>query len=411
MKFGMHNEKYSRMASGGIMKEQMRQYKHNEYANDVDTDKSHLNQYDGNLKWDSVFKDAISVTESTIGKKVRKDTVILNSIVEAVPKSWSRGKVLEYFKKQDDMIHQLLQEKGIEDKWHLSSIIHFDETTPHRTFTFVPVKEEYFKKQDDMIHQLLQEKGIEDKWHLSSIIHFDETTPHRTFTFVPVKDGKLQNKNIVNKSFLAELQKRGWSVYQDFAMDNPSLEKMDIYENGSKAEHKHELQYKLDKLKEDIKAQESILRHLNEQINEFKHTYSELPQITQIQPVNGLFGQIKGVSVEDIKKLKNEAINGYNLYKQVADLTKKTEELKSKLMDNRIEIMDLEQEKNHLYYENQSLLNSIAELQNKYDDYTFFVNTALKEIDPTEAKKMVNVFNTLKQERAMQNQNDIGYEL
>ena len=364
MKFGMHNEKYSRMASGGIMKEQMRQYKHNEYANDVDTDKSHLNQYDGNLKWDSVFKDAISVTESTIGKKVRKDTVILNSIVEAVPKSWSRGKVLEYF-----------------------------------------------KKQDDMIHQLLQEKGIEDKWHLSSIIHFDETTPHRTFTFVPVKDGKLQNKNIVNKSFLAELQKRGWSVYQDFAMDNPSLEKMDIYENGSKAEHKHELQYKLDKLKEDIKAQESILRHLNEQINEFKHTYSELPQITQIQPVNGLFGQIKGVSVEDIKKLKNEAINGYNLYKQVADLTKKTEELKSKLMDNRIEIMDLEQEKNHLYYENQSLLNSIAELQNKYDDYTFFVNTALKEIDPTEAKKMVNVFNTLKQERAIQNQNDIDYEL
>ena len=364
MKFGMHNEKYNRMAAGGIMKEQMRQYKHCDYANDVDTDKCHLNHYDGNLKWDSVFKEAISVTESTIGKKVRKDTVIVNSIVEAVPKSWNRGKVSEYF-----------------------------------------------KKQDDMIHQLLQEKGIEDKWHLSSIIHFDETTPHRTFTFVPVKDGKLQNKNIVNKSFLAELQKRGWSVYQDFAMDNPSLEKMDIYENGSKAEHKNELQYKLDKLKEDIKAQESILRHLNEQINEFKHTYSELPQITQIQPVNGLFGQIKGVSVEDIKKLKNEAINGYNLYKQVADLTKKTEELKSKLMDNRIEIMDLEQEKNHLYYENQSLLNTIAELQNKYDDYTFFVNTALKEIDPTEAKKMVNVFNTLKQERAMQNQNDIGYEL
>ena len=257
MKFGMHNEKYNRASAGGIRKEQWRLYEHGKYANDVDTSKSHLNEYDGVKNWQEKYLEAIKLTEETNGKKCRKDTVVVNSIVETVPESWGKDKALEYF-----------------------------------------------QEQDKMIKAFLKEKGVEEKWLLSSVKHFDETNPHRTFTFIPVKDNKLQNKNIVNQNFLQQLQSRGWEVYQNFQKKYPELEELEKYEVGSKAKHKTELEYKTEKLEKKVE-------HLENKRDQVQGDVKTLSEINSIKPKKDILGHLSNITLDQFNKVKKMALSAY----------------------------------------------------------------------------------------------------
>lgn len=218
MQYNIHNEKYKLADVGGIHREQFREYSDtSKYKNAVDPERTTNNMYfsmsDNGADWSARIKEAKKNSQEITGKKLRKDAVVLCSTVESVPESWSDEVCKSYFKDKAEWFNNFLQTRA----------------------------------------------GIDEGTMLSVCIHMDETTPHATYAWLPVKDGKFQAKNIVNSTMLKALQTESQLFTMDW-IDNYNLchekaiEKLDLAVPGSQKQHLSEAAYKEKKMEEHVEA-------------------------------------------------------------------------------------------------------------------------------------------------------------
>ncbi len=201
MKFNLHIEKYKAGDIGGIQAEQFRQYKNIEnYKNDVRQDKSQLNVYHRyhDEDWKTTISRFQKEHKEKVGKGIRKDAVIFDSIVQSVPASWN---------------------------YELTKL--------------------YFEESERFLKRYLLEVGVDQDAFLSAVTHYDETSPHQTFVFCPKKDGKFENKNIMTKDFLKNIQKKAYENYLNFSAKHPELEVLESYLEDNGRKHLNELDNKI----------------------------------------------------------------------------------------------------------------------------------------------------------------------
>lgn len=245
MQYKIHNEKYQTKDVTGIMKEQFRQYEdESKYKNYIDHERTKDNVYkamsEDGMNWYRQIREAKESTEEVTGKAIRKDAVVLCSTVESVPSSWD-----------------------------------------------IEACQNYFEDKADWFKDYLEGKGVDKDSMLSVAIHLDETTPHATYTWLPMKDERLQAKNILDKQFLRDLQKQS----QDFTFDwidrynelNPDhrIEKMDPYQIDSGRKHLQEAEYKEMRIAESVQQMQQRLEETKQQIGDLNQRSEELTEKTQ----------------------------------------------------------------------------------------------------------------------------------
>ncbi|MBQ9157715.1 MAG: plasmid recombination protein [Erysipelotrichaceae bacterium] len=240
MQYNIHNEKYQTKDVGGIMKEQFRQYEDkSKYRNYVDEERTKDNVYkamseDGD-NWYKRIREAKESSEQVTRKVTRKDAVVLCSTVESVPASWS-----------------------------------------------TEVCQNYFEDKAEWFMSYLEDKGVDKDSMLSVCVHLDETTPHATYAWLPMKDERLQAKNILDKQFLRDLQKESQDFtfnwidrYNNQHLDHP-IEKMDPYQIDSGRKHLEESEYKEMKIAKNVHQMESRLEETKLQIGDLEKRDEEL---------------------------------------------------------------------------------------------------------------------------------------
>ncbi|MCR4752032.1 MAG: plasmid recombination protein [Eubacterium sp.] len=247
MQYNWHIEKYKQADIGGIRKEQFREYKNDEqYRNNVQPELSKENLYVGmhsdgtGCDWQAEIKAAKESMSKITGRAVRKDAVVLCSAVESVPRSWDNNTCRRYF---------MDKAKWFRD--YLCTVGHVD---------------------NDAL--------------LSLVVHLDETTPHATYAWMPIKEGRLQAKNVITKSFLQQLQQDGqdftlaWiEVWNAFNPDN-QIEKLEPYVHESMKKHLTEIQFKEEMIRqrqELVQQQEKEIVHITAapSLPEYKHLMTE----------------------------------------------------------------------------------------------------------------------------------------
>ena len=227
MFYNFHNEKYKTTDVGGIHKEQFREMSdESKYRNNVNAELSDQNVYqslsNNGTDWFARIKEAKQSTESITGRSLRKDAVVLCSTVESVPQTWPQEASTDYFKAKAEWYGTYLHQKA----------------------------------------------GVDEGSMLSLVIHFDETTPHATYSWLPQKDGRLQAKNVLTKSFLQDLQKDSqeytlkWiDSYNQTHPDN-QIEPLERSGQMEKRQHLNELDYKVHRASqrvEQLEQQEAII--------------------------------------------------------------------------------------------------------------------------------------------------------
>lgn len=245
MQYNIHNEKYQTKDVGGIMKEQFRQYDDSsKYRNYVDEERTHNNVYkamsEDGMNWYRQIREAKESTEEVTGKAIRKDAVVLCSTVESVPSSWD-----------------------------------------------VDICQSYFQDKADWFREFLEDKGVDKDSLLSVAVHLDETTPHATYAWLPMKDDRLQAKNILDKQFLRDLQKESQDFtfkwiddYNHNHIDHP-IEKMDPYQIDSGRKHLQESEYKEMRIAENVQQMKQQLEETKQQIGDLNQRSEELTKKTQ----------------------------------------------------------------------------------------------------------------------------------
>lgn len=241
MQYNLHNEKYKMSDVGGIHREQFREYvDKSKYKNSVDPERTKNNMYltmtDNGDNWSEKIKEVKVNMQEFTGKKLRKDAVVLCSTVESVPPSWPKEVCQKYF-----------EEKG---KW-------FDGF-------------------------LRNKASVDDGAMLSICVHLDETTPHATYVWLPVRDGKFQAKNIVNNVMLKSLQTESqaftmdWIDQYNLLHSQQQIERLEPAIAGSQQRHLSEAEYKEKKIEEHVVA-------LTAQKEEVKAELSDMYQTIKME--------------------------------------------------------------------------------------------------------------------------------
>ena len=269
MQYNIHNEKYQTKDVGGIMKEQFRQYEdESKYRNYVDHEKTKDNIYkavsEDGMNWYRQIREAKESTEEVTGKTIRKDAVVLCSTVESVPSSWD-----------------------------------------------VDICQNYFQDKADWFKEFLEDKGVDKNSLLSVAVHLDETTPHATYAWLPMKDEKLQAKNILDKQFLRDLQKESqdftfkWiDEYNSRHIDHP-IEKMDPYQIDSGRKHLQESEYKEMKIAESVQQMQQQLEETKQQIGDLNQRSEELTIKTQEAVEAKQFYEDKFIEITEAPDIKS----------------------------------------------------------------------------------------------------------
>lgn len=235
MQYNLHNEKFKYSDLGGIHREQFREYKDKMlYKNDVNHELTKNNIYfemtENGKNWYSQVKQAKESTSLITGKAVRKDAVVLCSTVESVPQSWDEESCKNYFLDKARWYDSYLQEKA----------------------------------------------GVDSGCMLSVCVHFDETTPHATYAWLPMKDGKLQARNILTRDFLKSLQSDSQSYTFEWIeryeqQHSLHLEHLEPIMSGSQKQHLAEAEYKKEQIwtqVEELKQEHEEVRQKLNQVNQ-----------------------------------------------------------------------------------------------------------------------------------------------
>lgn len=225
-----------------IHREQFREYTdESKYKNYVNSEKSDLNFYkelsENGADWNLRVKQAVELSQRTTKRRVRSDAIVICSTIESVPSSWDLNVCKKYFQDKAEWLRQFLHENA----------------------------------------------GIPSDAMLSLVCHFDESNPHATISWIPIKDGKLQAKNICTKVLYKQLQAKS----QDFTfkwIDNynktheEQLEKLEPYKEGGIRKHLSEQEYKEKKIADHIQQLEAKHDELREEVSDTLRQHQEVSE-------------------------------------------------------------------------------------------------------------------------------------
>lgn len=247
MQYNIHNEKFKFSDIGGIHREQFREYKDTSlYRNDVNSKLTERNIYyemtENGKNWFAHVKQAKESTSLITGKAVRKDAVVLCSTVESVPQSWDEESCKDYFLDKAKWYDSYLQEKA----------------------------------------------GVDSGCMLSVCVHFDESTPHATYAWLPMKDGKLQARNILTRDFLKSLQSDSqeytfaWieRYEQEHSMH---LEHLEPILSGSQKQHLAEAEFKKEQIRTQVEELKQEHEEVRQKLDKVNHEIVEKTQSPDIR--------------------------------------------------------------------------------------------------------------------------------
>lgn len=165
-------QKFKSQNLGGIQKHNQREFE-NHSNQDIDGTRSHLN-YDLLHKENINYRDEIMRTieeQKTSSRKTRKDAVLVNEFFVTSGKEFFKG-------------------------------IDHDE------------QKRFFQTATEWFEERYGEQNI-----AYATVHNDESTPHMHIGVVPLRDGKLQSKNIFNRTELLSIQKELPEYMQEKGFD------------------------------------------------------------------------------------------------------------------------------------------------------------------------------------------------
>jgi hypothetical protein len=135
---------------------------------------------------------------------------------------------------------------------------------------------------------LRQNAGVDADSMLSVCIHLDETTPHATYVWLPMKEGRLQAKNILNRTFLKSLQTdsqnytMNWITQWNSKNIGQQLECLEPIKEGSKKKHLTEQEYKAEKISEKVQAARNELEQITNQIGDLAEEKQNLEKMKEL---------------------------------------------------------------------------------------------------------------------------------
>lgn len=160
-------------------------------------------------------------------------------------------------------------------------------------FRFLPVEEQkrFFQ---EAYNYLCKEFGEENV--VSAVIHFDETTPHMHFDFVPMtEDNKLSRKEVMTKARLGNIQDKMPKYMQEKGFDVERGCKTSDLALKDRPRHIDSKEYKKG-LQREIRALEGQKKALDEQ---WKKQYQEMEQEEKTV-------RVRQKKVKDMEKILKE---------------------------------------------------------------------------------------------------------
>lgn len=239
-------------------------------------------------------------------------------------------------------------------------------------------------------------------------VHKDEYTPHLHLGVVPIKDEKLSAKNLFTRTELRNLQ-------TDFHKQVGSRYGMERGVEGSEKKHLTELELKIQSKKQELKDLSEKRSNLLPAIKKLSERRKSLlidlddisitqSQINALEPRKTILGDIKGISLDDIEKLKIKANIGVK-----SGIENKI--LKDKVVQLMTENENLNLENEKLRKEVPSLRDKMAKLreisnlesENRYlktniDYYKYFISRFPEDLVEKITKEMHNEFKEFNQE-------------
>lgn len=306
-----HVAKYTRGSVGGLTSHFERRKKENgeyyEFNNqDIDYSRTDLNyNLAGNEDQREFIKDRLSEVKCLN----RKDVNVMCSWVITAPKVLKDDEYEQFFKSTYDFLSKRYGEKNV-----ISSYVHMDEATPHMHFAFIPVTLDKKKNIEKV-----SAKEVLNKRELQ--VFHDELSNHMNRVFG--RDIGIRNQATIEGNKSIDELKRGTALNEVKKIKKKEQELL----SSTKV------------LDQQIQKKQTRLNELNDEIKSIEIRIMKSSEIHDVTPQKGLMGTIKGVTIEDIERLKLTA-HQYHSVKYELDKIKNLYEVskkstKDKIKDNK----------------------------------------------------------------------------
>lgn len=420
--FVYHLAKYSKNNVVGIQKHNQRQNK--SYKNkDIDLSKSKLNiDFENQTRIKYLEKVEKIIKENrTKGKAIRKDAVLMcESVISASPEFFlgmEQSEKEKYFKYSYEFLKNRYGEKNM-----ISATVHFDETTPHMHFNFVPITSDgklsardlitrmELKKIQDELPRYLQSKGFDIK-------RGREYSKEKHMQPEDYKKQQIQElRELENK---LEYVKKLFKGFEKPLNSFNELEPANIKKNlitGKETVYKNDYDEAIDILKGTMKENLELKEKLhNEQLKarnlEVKlNTVNEYERLTYEKEKKF---KLEKEEFEEQKQLIYEREN--NIEKVLENKDKNNKKI---LDEKKVEINKLENQYKNL---SRKYNDSIREYEKKIEElskndiYIIFNKSSIKEIQENDTYRFKDANNFIKELNKMCFINDetreIGFQI
>ncbi|HBF3270050.1 TPA: plasmid recombination protein [Clostridioides difficile] len=396
--------KYTKNNVVGIQKHNQRENKY--YKNkDIDVSKSKLNI-------DFENKDRIKYLEKvekiikenrTKGKVIRKDAILMcESVISASPEFFlgmEQSEKEKYFKYSYEFLKDRYGEKNV-----ISATVHFDETTPHMHFSFVPITSDGKLSARDLITRI-ELKKIQDELPIylqSKGFDIKRGREHSEARHMQPEDYKKQQiqelRELENK---LEYVKKLFKGFEKPLNSFNELEPANIKKNlitGKETVYKNDYDEVIDILKGTMKENLELKEKLhNEQLKtrnlEVKlNTVNEYERLTHEKEKKL---KLEKEEFEEQKQLISER------EKNIEKVLENKDKNNKKILDEKeVEINELEKQYKNLSRKYNNTIREyekvIEEFSNN-DIYIIFNKSSTKEIQENDTYKFKDANNFIKE--------------
>lgn len=226
-----------------------------------------------------------------------------------------------------------------------------------------------------------------------AIVHKDEKTPHMHLGIVPMRDGKLQAKNIFNRTALQKIQDDFPRHLQDMGFD------LERGKQGSTAKHIKTQQFKADTLDKKVQELEKNLNEVAQATYRYQETMQEVEQIEvkerkDLKAKIGLKGTSKlEIASDDFEKVKTLAKASESLKRENKHVTSENEKLHEENKKLKKHISNLQKQNLAKLAEVKRLEDEVGQLKKKVKALEQVKAVLLKTLDSIKknAPKFLNV--------------------
>ena len=263
-------------------------------------------------------------------------------------------------------------------------------------------------KQEKLFHEVIFQIGNKDDCHLrvfNAVLHMDEATPHIHIDFVPVAteqtrglQTRVSMKQALKQQGFTSLGRnmtewRAWMEREKQTLaELAQAHEFEIVSLGGGRKHMDLPEYRaaaqrLEAVQEQVIAADQELADLEKQKKALGGTVRALKaaekvqvRLDTIQPEKTLTGAVKGVTVEQVEQLKAAALRGVQAEQMVKELTKKNNELQSRIPSVSKQL-DEAKAQQKIRQENQRLQMDMVYLQEQLEEERNFSARLLAGID------------------------------